>query len=788
MDYARELLKAVNTYSDNNMGSREHLRDLVCIISENSKLKSDPFISKLLYLASQKMRVFGYNIQNGFTEDPDVIVRPMEALKNEAIKQSYRSKVWSNNILDKTQKEIVDFFQSLECKRMLVSAPTSYGKTFLMREILYLNNNRYNNILLVFPTIALLRENATEMTRFVKDKGLEYSVIKSVDGAIDPEGRNIFVFTPERTIQLLSLYPHLKLDFFFYDEVYKIDEDYCNDEEDEDEKVNEKVKSTPNVFDDTRAKTFRIALYLLSKIVPEYYLAGPNLNRDNFGLGMKTYLLSNNVSVREVSFEPTIRITVKAYKNKIIEEYPLLPPSPQITALSPKKNDRITDIVSYINIREYGKTMLYCTTPAKANEYAGKLAMANAGKTINDKRFKSFLDHIKRTYDINGSAKEWSLINILEKGFAVHHGKLPKYVQTEILEQFNHGEFDVLFCTSTIVEGVNTKAKNMVILNSRKGREPLTPFDIKNIKGRAGRYYHNFVGRIFYADEKLLEIENSDTSKLNFATYDNPELDGVDLDNAKLSDLTSNNAASKKARIELQRNFLLPRNIFKKNRLVPYEHQEKLLQLFLKNSEEFDKFRPLIGNYDLTNNFLKFNYLGKVLDSFEQAGLIDEPTKKRYAVVGKSYYQNGFNGILAYEINNARDPNAKRRTTIDRAYTNAFKTLKDIIEHKIPKAISLFECIYLYAAEQKGLSGFSLSKVTRFYETGVRSAFGEELFEFGFPTDTIRRIEGRFSELLSLDISQSKNFYLRRKDAIHFLLDSYEKYLIEKAVESMLRS
>ena len=788
MDYAKELLQAINTYSDSDMGSKEHLRDLVCIISENSKLKSDPFISKLLYIASQKMRVFGYNVQNGFTEDPDVMVRPMEALKNEAIKQSYSSKVWSNNILDKTQKEIVDFFQSLECKRMLVSAPTSYGKTFLMREILYLNNNRYKNILLVFPTIALLRENAAEMTRFVKDKGLEYNVIKSVDGAIDPEGRNIFVFTPERTIQLLSLYPHLKLNFFFYDEVYKIDEDYCNDEEDENEKVNAKVKSTSNVFDDTRAKTFRIALYLLSKTVPDYYLAGPNLNQDNFGSGMKTYLISNNVQVREVSFEPTIRITVKAYKKYIEEEYPLLPLSSQITALSPKKNDRITDIVSYINTREYGKTMLYCTTPTKANEYAGKLAKANAGKTINDKRFDSFLDHIKRTYDINGSVKEWSLISILEKGFAVHHGKLPKYIQTEILEQFNHGEFDVLFCTSTIVEGVNTKAKNMVILNSSKGREPLTPFDIKNIKGRAGRYYHNFVGRIFYAEEKLLEIENSDTSKLNFATYDKPELDGVDLDNAEMSDMTSNNAALKKARIELQQDFLLPRNIFEKNRLISYEHQEKLLQLFLKNTEEFDKFRLLIGNYDLTNNFLKFNYLRKVLDSFEQAGLIDEPTKILYASVGLSYYQNGFNGILAYEIRNARDPNAKRRTTIDRAYTNAFKKLKDIIEHKIPKAISLFECIFLYAAEQKGFSGFNLSKVIRFYETGVRSAFGEELVEFGFPTDTIRKIEGRFSELLSLDISQSKNFYLRHKDTMHLLLDSYEKNLIEKAVESMLRS
>lgn len=790
VDYAKELLLAVNSYNENDADSKAHLRDLICIISENNELKSDPLISKLLYIASQKMRVFGYNVQNGFAKDPDSLTRPIEALKNEAIKQAYRSKVWSNNLLDKTQKEIVDFYNSLECKRMLVSAPTSYGKTFLMREILFLNADRYNNILLIFPTIALLRENASEMIRFVKDKELDYHIIKSVDGEINPENRNIFVFTPERTIQLISLYPQLKIDFFFYDEVYKIDEDYCTDDEDDGESTAPTNKATSNIFDDTRAKTFRVALYLLSKTVQEYYLAGPNLNKDRFGMGMKTYLSKNNIQVKEVTFEPTIRIPVKAFKKQIIEEYPLLPPAQKTTALSTKKNDRIADIVNYIDAHGYGKTMLYCTTPAKANEYAGKLAKMNAGKMIKDERFSIFLEHVKRTYDINGSAKEWSLISILEKGFAVHHGKLPKYMQTEILEQFNHGDFDVLFCTSTIVEGVNTKAKNMVILNHTKGRESLTAFDIKNIRGRAGRYYHNFVGRIFYADEELIKIETSDTAKLNFATYDSKELDGVDLDNAELPDLTPNNSIAKGNRIEEQQKFLLPRNVFEKNRLIPYEQQEKLLQLFMNDQQTFDKFNLLIGNHDLTNNFLKYNYLGKVLESFEKAGLLDEATKVRYNATGLSYTNDGFRGILLYEINYSRNPKARYKITIDRAYTNAFKTLKDVIEHKIPKAISLFECIFVYAAEQKGYSmtGFSLSKVTRFFETGVRSPFGEELVEFGFPTDTVRKIEEQYPKLISLDFDQCKVFYSQNRDGILRLLDNYEKRLIEKAVEGMLRS
>ena len=165
MNYAELLLKAINEYNEDDLKSKTTLRDLICLISDNEELRNNHIIKNLLYIASQKMRVFGYNIQNGFNEDPDKSASTLTILQNESIKQNYRSQVWSNNILDKTQKDIIDYFQSLSIKRMLVSAPTSYGKTFIMREILYLNREKYNNILLVFPTVALLHENAENMER-----------------------------------------------------------------------------------------------------------------------------------------------------------------------------------------------------------------------------------------------------------------------------------------------------------------------------------------------------------------------------------------------------------------------------------------------------------------------------------------------------------------------------------------------------------------------------------------------------------------------------------------------
>ncbi len=134
------------------------------------------------------------------------------------------------------------------------------------------------------------------------------------------------------------------------------------------------------------------------------------------------------------------------------------------------------------------------------------------------------------------------------------------------MEQFNNGVFNILFCTSTIVEGVNTDAQNMIILNPSKGRKKLTPFDIKNIKGRAGRYYHCFVGRVFYMNKELSEIENSAALALDFVTYSQKELNTIDMDNASVEDLTPTNVHRKQERDKITSQFLLPQDVFIKNR------------------------------------------------------------------------------------------------------------------------------------------------------------------------------------------------------------------------------
>ena len=790
LDYVNLLLDAINKYNEDDVDSKNRLRDLVCIISENDSVKSDPLIKELLYTASHKMRIFGYNVQNGFYKQENINekhISELQALYNQSIVNMYRSKVRNNNILDKSQKSIIDFYQSLDIKRMLISAPTSYGKTFIMREILYLNQEKYKNILLVFPTVALLRENALNMEELNQDKKMGYNVIKSIDREIDCQDRNIFVLTPERAMQLLAQYPNIEIDFFFYDEMYKIDEDYCNDEtDDNDEKKNSYAERT--FLDEARAKTFRICLYLLSKRVKDYYLAGPNLKREKFGKGMQRYIAENNIQVKEIEFEPTKRIMVKAYNKVIDEDYTNLPyiEKPGIVKIHSKVNDRICDVVNYIEQKGYGATILYCTTPAKANEYATKLAKNHQGNVVKNERFSEFIEHLKRNYNIDGSINEWSFVNVLEMGFGMHHGKMPKYIQKEILDLFNEGIFNLLFCTSTIVEGVNTNAKNMVVLNHSKGTKELTVFDFKNIIGRAGRYYHNFVGRYFLVDKELEKFEHTEDLTLNFVTYDDQELDPVDIDNSEYMDLSDINKNLKHKREEQFKEYLLTNDIYEKNRLIKREYQEILLRFLLNNNILYNKFYRYLSYPDILMQFTTYHAMNTVLDIFEKSGLLDATIVRRYKAVSNTYCNEGFHGLLRYEIDNARGDKVKHKR-IDKAYMDAFKTQKDIIEHKIPKILALFETIFSYASllRRKTLDNFSLSKVSRFYETGVKSYIGEQLIEFGFPVDAIKRIEDNNLRLLSMDASASQKYILEHLEDIKQLLDSYERGLLDKALKSI---
>ena len=54
---------------------------------------------------------------------------------------------------------------------------------------------------------------------------------------------------------------------------------------------------------------------------------------------------------------------------------------------------------------------------------------------------------------------------------------------------------------STIIEGVNTQAKNVILWSNKNGTNKIDYFTYRNIIGRAGRMFRYFVGHVYILEE-----------------------------------------------------------------------------------------------------------------------------------------------------------------------------------------------------------------------------------------------------------------------------------------------
>jgi replicative superfamily II helicase len=69
----------------------------------------------------------------------------------------------------------------------------------------------------------------------------------------------------------------------------------------------------------------------------------------------------------------------------------------------------------------------------------------------------------------------------------------------KIEKLFRDRKIVAMFCTSTLVEGVNLPADNLFITTYRKGRgqTKMTAVDFRNLVGRVGRINYNLYGNVF---------------------------------------------------------------------------------------------------------------------------------------------------------------------------------------------------------------------------------------------------------------------------------------------------
>jgi len=215
-------------------------------------------------------------------------------------------------VFHRAQAEV--YHKLLNGESVILSAPTSFGKSKIIDSIIELN--KYNNIAVVVPTIALIDETRRRLSRFSSI----YKVVTQVTQ--NPSDRNIFIFTAERLIAYESL-PNI--DFFVVDEFYKI-----------------------GALDRDKERTISLnqAFYKLLKMRGQFYLLGPNIQHipDNLDhdLHCNFYNTSFATVVSEVQFVDS-------------------------------KNDELEALAELL-LGLDDQTLVYCKSPSRVNAVAHYLA------------------------------------------------------------------------------------------------------------------------------------------------------------------------------------------------------------------------------------------------------------------------------------------------------------------------------------------------------------------------------------------------------------------------------
>lgn len=324
-----------------------------------------------------------------------------------------------------------------------VSAPTSFGKSFVIDAFVAIKKPA--NVVVIVPTIAL----ADETRRRIQRKfGQQYRIITTANETLAK--RNILIFPQERAIRYAQTITDI--DLLIVDEFYK---------------------ASRNLGDERSVSLIR-AILRLSRVAKQRYFLAPNIHE-----------LQENPVTKGMRFEKLDFNTVVLDRIDLSEE---------IGGDQEKKSQALLDVVR----TQPGKTLIYAGTYPNIARLSN-LLISNLPMEA-DGLLKSFHDWLAKNYDPN-----WSLTELVRRGVGVHNGSLHRSLAQIQIRLFDEEVgLDQLVSTSSIIEGVNTSAQNVVLwsnLSGRSGTARINDFTFKNIIGRGGRMLRHFVGNIFILAE-----------------------------------------------------------------------------------------------------------------------------------------------------------------------------------------------------------------------------------------------------------------------------------------------
>lgn len=344
----------------------------------------------------------------------------------------------------------------LDGTSIAVSAPTSFGKSFIIDA--FIAAKQPNTVVIIVPTIALMDETRR---RIFKKFSKDYMVITAPDTALGE--KNILIFPQERAFGYLDILDNI--DLLVVDEFYKASQKH----------------------DKERAPSLIKAILKLSKKSKQRYYLAPNikkLSENSFTKGMEFIeLLDFN----------TVYLDIKDHYS-------------EIAGNDKKKGQKLIELISSGN----QKALIYAGTYADIKRISD-LIIDHLPK-IDNPYTKTFAQWLRDNYK-----SDWILADLADRAVGVHNGRMHRCISQLQVKLFEYDNgFNNIVSTSSIIEGVNTSAENVILWRSKIGRNNLKDFTYKNIIGRGGRMFKYFVGNIHLLDappiseDAQLEIEFPD--------------------------------------------------------------------------------------------------------------------------------------------------------------------------------------------------------------------------------------------------------------------------------------
>lgn len=331
----------------------------------------------------------------------------------------------------------------LEGKNIAVSAPTSFGKSFVIDA--YIKIKKPNNVLIIVPTLALTDETRRRLYRKFAH---EYKIITTSD--VELSDKNIFIFPQERAMNYIHIVE--RFDIMIVDEFYK----------------------ASSKFDKERSPSLiRAMIRLGAKSNQKYYLA-PNITS-----------IDKNPFTEDMEF---IRLD---FNTVFLEKHELYS---QISN-NEEKSEKLLEILS----DNRGKSLIYAGTYSNIDSLT--ILFLDTYEPVKNELLEMFADWLSKNYDVN-----WSLTKLITREIGVHNGRLHRslsQIQVKLFEE--ETGIRNLISTSSIIEGVNTSAENVIIWRNRKGNAKLDDFTYKNIIGRGGRMFKHFIGKIYILEQPPVE-------------------------------------------------------------------------------------------------------------------------------------------------------------------------------------------------------------------------------------------------------------------------------------------